>query len=116
MNNAENQIFPLAERNVVNEGVPVSKALPEGMTEFAYSVPRQATGSEGRRSTWCQRCGGWVAGAPHLQTKATPFVSGDQASNIYRCRRCGFPLDTGMPGGTEQKNKSGIGTEGTLRP
>ncbi len=109
-------IFPLAETNVVNDGVPVYKQLPEGVTEFEHSVPPQATGSGGRRFTNCKNCKGWVAGAPVLQTKATPFVAGDQASNIYRCRRCGQPLDTGSPGGVEKKNKSGVGTEGTLRP
>jgi hypothetical protein len=111
-----NPIFPLAETNVVNTGVPVYKKLPEGITEIANSVPRQAQGSGGRRFTLCTHCKGWVAGTPVLQTKATPFVAGVQASNIYRCRRCGFPLDTGPAGGVEKKNASGIGTEGTLRP
>ena len=109
-------IFPLAEVNVVNEGVPVYKTLPKGLSEFEHSVPRQAVGSGGRRFTLCNNCRGWVAGTPVLQTKATPFVAGDQASNIYRCRRCGQPLDTGPSGGVEKKNKSGIGTEGNLRP
>jgi hypothetical protein len=116
MHNAENQVFPLGEQNPANAGLDVFKKLPDGISEFEHSVPRQAIGSGGRRFTLCRNCKGWVAGPPHLQTKATPFAAGDQASNLYRCRRCGQPLDTGMPGGLEKKNKSGIGTEGALRP
>ena len=109
-------IFPLSEHNFQDAGKDVFKALPKGCTEFAHSCPRQATGSGGRRFSFCNRCGGWVAGAPVLQTKSTPHVEGDRASNLYRCHRCGFPLDTGPAIGTEKKNVSGIGTEGTLRP
>ena len=111
--------FPLAERNVVNDGVPVFNKLPDGITEFEHSVPRQAIGSGGRRFTHCTNCKGWVSGPPFLQNKAQnamPFVAGDHASNIYRCRRCGQPLEAGAPGGKEKTNKSGIGPEGTLRP
>ena len=112
--------FPLAEKNIVDQGVPVFKKLPEGISEIKYSVPRQASGSDGRRFTHCpEGCKGWVSGPPFTHNRAQnamPFVAGEQASNIYRCRRCGRPLDAGPVGGIEQKNKSGIGTEGTLRP
>lgn len=116
MNNAENQVFPLSDRPSADAQSDVYKKLPPNVSEFEHSVPRQATGPNGQRFTWCKRCGGWVAGPPHLQTKATPFVAGEQASNIFHCRRCGFPLDTGPVGGKEKTNKSGIGLEGHLRP
>jgi hypothetical protein len=117
MNNAENQVFPLGERNISNEGAPVLKKLPSDVSEYEHSVPRQALGTGGRRYTYCTNCSGWVAGPPHLQTKATPFAKTvDNETNIYRCRRCGQPLDTRVAGGAEQKNKSGIGGEGQLRP
>lgn len=111
--------FPLGERNIVNEGIPVYKELPPGITEFKYSIPRQATGSGDRRFTYCDRCKGWVAGRPWLQNRvqnAMPFIAGDFNTSIYRCNRCGFPLDTGPLGGSEQANSTGIGTDGGIRP
>jgi hypothetical protein len=111
--------FPLGERNIVNDGIPVFKDIPDGLTEYKHSCPRQATGSGGRRATYCVRCKGWVSGEPAMQNRtqhAMPFVAADFNTTIFRCRRCGHPLDAGPVGGTEQSNDSGIGTEGGLRP
>lgn len=111
--------FNLDETNVVNQGIEVYKKLPEGIEQFPHSAPPQAVGSGGRRFTWCANCGGWIPFGPVIQNRgqnAMPFTAGPQASSIYRCRRCGQPIDTNTTPGAEKKNASGIGTEGTLRP
>ena len=71
----------------------VLRDLPRGVQELRYSKPRRAAGSNNRQWYFCDACGGWILGAPFIQTESDSesFMEG-RVGRVTRCRRCGEEL------------------------